>query len=107
MNFLAANVGHVRATGCEGRDAVGIGVEPGDREARLGEFDGQGEAHVALADDRDSRGVSRDATAERRGVILGAARHHGLPPGHSGHSTVTLLARFRGWSTSQPLNTPR
>ena len=69
--MFARNVADGRATACEGRDAVGVGVEPRDRETRLSEFDGQGEAYITLADDADPRGVSRDALAQGRGVIHG------------------------------------
>ena len=73
LELLARNVGHVAATGREGRDAIEVGVEPDDREAGVGELDGQRKAHVTLADDGDSRNMSRDATAQRCGVVHYAA----------------------------------
>src|SRR5436853_333483 len=107
LELRARHVGDVRATTPEGRNAVGVGVEPRDVEARSGEFDGQRESHVPLADDADPGAVSCYLTDQRRGVMGGRPRvdrHIAMPPGHS---TVTLLARFLGWSTSQPRRTPR
>ena len=82
---------------CHGKAAPLRRIQPGDGEAHFGEFDGNREADVSLADNADARGVIRDASAQPRCVIHG--RLH--------HSTVTLLARFRGWSTLQPRSTPR
>src|SRR5262245_54127894 len=95
-----------RATVAEGGYSIGIGTETHHRKASFGEFDGQWEADVPLTDNRESRGARRDPTAQRHLSALVPARgvrHVRLPPSHS---TVTLLARFRGWSTSQPLRTP-
>src|SRR3989442_1042111 len=102
LALFARNVRPVGATGGEGREAVGVGVEPGDGEPGLGEFDGQREADVPLADDGDLRAVSRDASPPRRGVIDGRPIMRILSVPH--HSNVTFLVRFLagtpGWYTA-------
>ena len=98
LKLIARHVGNVGTSARKGRHPVDVSVEPGDREARFREFDGQREAYIPLTYDSDPRGVGLDAKAQRFGVI-----HLRLPPSHS---TVTLLARFRGWSTSHPRSTP-
>ena len=52
-----------------------------------------------------ARRVGPSGEPNRPAPALQAERDRTLPPGPRAHSTVTLFARFRGWSTSQPRRT--
>ena len=53
--LVVGDVGHVRAAGLQGGGALGGGLEPDHLEPDLDRPHGDGEAHVALADDEDLR----------------------------------------------------
>src|SRR6266571_4724391 len=53
---VALDVGTVRASAVEGGHPVEMRVEPGDRKPGAGEFDGEREADIPLADDADAGG---------------------------------------------------
>ena len=60
------NVGPAAGQRC---DPVGIGIEPGHREAGSRELNSERQTDVALTDDGHPRGVSLDAMAQRRGMV--------------------------------------
>src|SRR5439155_24206150 len=105
---LLGDVDEVRAPLADGRDAVGVELEPSRREAGLGEGDRERQAGVAEADDADPQiaaGHPLDEVPGRFGVRrapLGSVIDDGHVPPWTGQSEFHMASS--SWPSRQTAN---